>query len=48
MPAQYLELVRKRIQEAGLEWVDDVQPDYDQRMGYAMDDQELDSRLAAE
>ncbi|EYS83068.1 phenylacetate-CoA oxygenase [Cupriavidus sp. SK-4] len=46
--AQYLELVRKRILEAGLEWVDDVQPDYDQRMGYAMDDQELDSRLAAE
>lgn len=39
--AEYLELVKKRLDEAGLEFVEGIEPDYDQRMGYAMDDVEL-------
>ena len=44
---RYLELTRKRLNEAGLEWVDDVEADYDMRTGYAMDDAELDARMAS-
>jgi len=45
--ALYLELLRSRLKAAGLEWVDGVEPDYDQRLGYAMDDLELDARMLA-
>lgn len=44
--AQYLELLQERLKEVGLEYVPDVEPDYDQRIGYAMDDVELESRMA--
>lgn len=44
--AEYLELLRKRLTDAGLEFVDDVTPDYDQRFGYAMGDAQLDAALA--
>lgn len=43
--AQYLELLRSRLKDSGLEWVDGVEPDYDMRVGYAMDDVELTSAL---
>lgn len=43
---QYLELVKQRIEDVGLEYVEDVEPDYDQRFGYAMDDAELDAHMA--
>jgi ring-1,2-phenylacetyl-CoA epoxidase subunit PaaA len=46
--AQYLELTRKRLREAGLEFVDGVEADYDMRFGYAMDDADLDARMAAQ
>lgn len=45
--AEYLELARKRITEAGLEFVEGVQADYDMRMGYAMEDAELEAYLAS-
>ncbi|WP_454875274.1 Phenylacetic acid catabolic protein [Paraburkholderia xenovorans] len=43
---QYLELLRTRLKDSGLEWVDSVEPDYDMRIGYAMDDAELETRMA--
>ncbi|MCR5879629.1 Phenylacetic acid catabolic protein [Phenylobacterium sp. J367] len=44
--AQYLELVQQRLKDVGLEYVEGVVPDYDQRIGYAMDDAELEMRVA--
>ncbi|MGD9941983.1 MAG: Phenylacetic acid catabolic protein [Burkholderiaceae bacterium] len=46
--AQYLELARKRIIEAGLQWVDGVQADYDMRIGYAIDEAELHAAVGAQ
>lgn len=43
---QYIALVRERLADVGLEFVEGVEPDYDQRMGYAMDDVELDRHMA--
>ncbi len=42
--AQYIEMVRERVKDVGLEFVEDVEPDYDQRIGYAMDDADLDTQ----
>lgn len=44
--AEYLELVQERLKDVGLEYVPDVEPDYNQRMGYAMDDVDLDRAVA--
>jgi ring-1,2-phenylacetyl-CoA epoxidase subunit PaaA len=43
--AMYLDLVRERLKDVGLEFPDGVEPDYDQRIGYAMDDVELEHKM---
>lgn len=45
--SQYLELVKERIEDVGLEFDPSVEPDYDQRIGYAMDDADLDTQTIA-
>ena len=42
----YVELVKKRLAEAGLEFPENVEPDYDQRIGYTMDEATLTEKLA--
>ena len=43
--AAYLDLVGQRLKDVGLEFPKDVQPDYEQRIGYAMDDAELSRKM---
>jgi len=43
--ALYLDLVRERLADVGLEFVEGVMPDYDQRIGYVMDDVDLDAKM---
>ena len=43
----YLDLVRERLKDVGLDFVDGVAPDYDQRIGYSMDDVELESKMSS-
>lgn len=42
----YVEMVSKRLEGLGMYYPDDVEPDYDQRVGYVMDDAELARKLA--
>lgn len=43
--AAYLSLVRERLEDVGLEYPEGVTPDYEQRIGYAMDDLTLEQKM---